>query len=282
VSNNLEAALAARPSLTRQDDEVSLVLAEDFEDVNGMARQVGLTAKLIDASFIALSGDLTFAGRPEETYLLDTIDYYSEKKPVWFAPGLHDTTTIVDAAASRGWHVADGSTHDIDGLTLLAAADPRISTVGDFGTGTVLRDPDVDVDTFVTDTTKASCAETTNFVLLHDHLLGERIAAAGCQTVAVLDGRSYRFVGPKHVTTETGRPTFEFTSGSAGGHVDTTPDPGLIKNPATFSVLFFDPETSETSYAVVTVEPDATVTASPRTPLSSPAPAGDGVDAAAE
>jgi hypothetical protein len=264
VSRNLETALAEQSSLTTQDGEVSFVLAEDFEDVNGMARQVGLSARLIDANFIALTGDLTFAGRREETYLLDTIDYYSDKKPVWFAPGLHDTTTIVDAAISRGWHVADGTTHDVDGLTLLAAADPRISTVGDFGVGTVRRDPDVDVDTFVQDIAEASCATSTDFILLHDHLLGERVAVTGCQTVAVLDGRSYRFLGLWHLTTVTGRPTLEFTIGSAGGHVDTRPNAGVIKHPARFAILYVVAATKETSFSLVTVRPDATVSITPR------------------
>ena len=62
VADNLERAIAQRPSLRRSGDEVVLVLAEDFEDVNGMARQVGLAADLVDASFLALTGDLTFAG----------------------------------------------------------------------------------------------------------------------------------------------------------------------------------------------------------------------------
>lgn len=271
VSDNLEKTFAERPTLNRQDGEVAFVLAEDFEDVNGMARQVGLTAKVVDADFIALSGDLTFAGRPEETYLLDTIDYYSEKRPVWFAPGLHDTKTITDAAEARGWNVADGKTHDVDGLTLLPAADPRISTVGDFGTGTVPRNPDVDVATFITDTAAESCATSTDFVLLHDHVLGRKIAQTGCPKIAVLDGRSYDFVGPQHLTTDDGEPTIEFTSGSAGGHRDTIPNPGVIKNPARFSILYYDKTTGETSYAVVTVSPDASVTVTPRTPLGSSA-----------
>ena len=279
VSRNLEAALAEQPSLSTQDGEVGFVLAEDFEDVNGMARQVGLTARLIDANFIALTGDLTFAGRREETYILDTIDFYSDTLPVWFAPGLHDTTTIVDAAIARGWHVADGVTHDVDGLDLLAAADPRISTVGDFGVGSVLRDPDVDVDTFVVDTAEASCDTSTDFVLLHDHLLGERIAVAGCQSVAVLDGRSYRFVGPRQLSTDTGRPTIEFTIGSAGGHVDTRLNAGVIKHPARYAIFYVAAGTKETSYAVVTVRPDATVSITPRTLLSAPAAADDSTPA---
>ena len=77
VADNLKRAIAQRSSLRRSGDEVVLVLAEDFEDVNGMARQVGLAADLVDASFLALTGDLTFAGLDIETYIIDTVDYYS-------------------------------------------------------------------------------------------------------------------------------------------------------------------------------------------------------------
>ena len=113
VAANLETALEGRSDLLPQDGRTTFVVAEDFEDVNGMARQVGLTARLIDADFIALSGDITFAGKPIESYLIDTVNYYSENTPVYFAPGLHDTSAIVEAAGARGWHVADGRTTTI-------------------------------------------------------------------------------------------------------------------------------------------------------------------------
>jgi len=267
---NLEAAIDGRPSLRRTDDEVVFVLAEDFEDVNGMARQVGLAARLVDASFIALSGDLTFAGLPVETYIVDTFDYYSEDRPVYLAPGVHDTQEVVEAAQARGWHVADGTTWDIDGLRLLAAADPRVSTVGDFGEGNVLRDPDVDTETFLTDTVEQACESRPDFVLLHDHVLGRRIAEAGCQEVAVLDGRSFQFVGPQQVTTTSGTQTTEFTGGSTGGHVDTKPDPGVIIHPASFAVLTFRPDSGEVRYSVITVAPDATVSVTPEIGLDVP------------
>ncbi len=265
VADNLERAIAERPSLRRTGDEVVLVLAEDFEDVNGMARQVGLAADLVDASFLALTGDLTFAGLEIETYIIDTVDYYSDHRPVYFAPGLHDTDVVIEAAAARGWHVADGSTVDADGLSLLAAADPRISTVGGFGTGSVLRDPEVDVDQFVADTIEEACAEEPDLVILHDHLLGRRVAEAGCQEVAVLDGRSYEFVGPQAVAVTSaaatsGAPAVEFTGGSSGGHVTTVPDPGAVKSPARFAILSVQPDGGEATYAVVTVDPDSTVT----------------------
>jgi hypothetical protein len=277
VADNLERAITEEPSLQRSGDEVVLVLAEDFEDVNGMARQVGLAADLVDASFLALTGDLTFAGLAVETYIIDTVDYYSDHRPVYFAPGLHDTEVVVEAAAARGWHVADGQTVDADGLSLLAVADPRISTVGGFGTGSVLRDPDADVDEVVADTIAEACAEQPDLVILHDHLLGRRVAEAGCQGVAVLDGRSYEFVGPQQLSV-TSQPTastsssVEFTGGSTGGHVTTVPDPGSIKSPARFAILSVQPDSLEATYAVVTVKPDATVTVTPEISLAVPFP----------
>jgi len=270
AAENLEVAIEARPSLRRAEDEVVFVLAEDFEDVNGMARQVGLAAQLVDASFIALSGDLTFAGLPVETYIVDTFDYYSENRPVYFAPGIHDTPAVVEAAQARGWHLPDGKTWDIDGLSLLAAADPRISNVGDFGAGDVLRDPEVDIEAFVANTVDQVCESRPDFVLLHDHVLGRRIAEAGCQEVAVLDGRSFQFVGPQQVTTVSGDSTTEFTGGSTGGHVDTKPDPGVITHPARFAILTSRPDSGDVRYSVVTVAPDATVTVTPEISLDVP------------
>jgi hypothetical protein len=263
VADHLEKALAARPGLHRHGDDTTFVFAEDFEDVNGMARQVGLTAKLLDADFLAISGDLTFAGKPIESYLIDTINYYSDSRPVWFAPGLHDTEAIIEAARARGWHVADGSTQEAAGVSLLAAADPRVSLVGDFGVGDVLRDPAVDLDTFVADTTAEACASRPDFVLLHDHILGAQIAQAGCQQVAVLDGRSYQFLGPRPVRTSDGRTTYELTNGSGGGHVTTKPDPGAIQSPARFVVIRYRPHDARTWYSVVTVKPDTSVTVTP-------------------
>jgi hypothetical protein len=59
----------------------------------------------------------------------------------------------------------------------------------------------------------------------------------------------------------------EFTGGSTGGHIDTRPDPGTIAHPARFAILTVQPETGDTSYAVVTVNPDASVTVTPEISL---------------
>ena len=272
VSANLKAAITAQPDLAGGENDVVFVLADDFEDVNGMARQVGLTARLLDADFVALTGDLTFAGKRLELYVLDTLDYYAEDRPIHLAPGLHDTRTIVAAAEDRGWEVGDGTTRDVSGLRILAAADPRISTVGNFGTSDVLRDPEVDVDRFVSDTIDRACADHPDFVLVHDHLLGRRIAESGCVGTAVLDGRSYDFLGPQQVQTATDATATEFTLGSAGGHADTKPNPGIISHPARFAIMYVDPDTMRTRYAVVTVKPDESVTITPPVALNTPYP----------
>ena len=167
-------------------------------------------------------------------------------------------------------------------MSLLVAADPRITTVGGFGTGSVLRDPDVDVDQFVADTIEEACAEQPDLVILHDHLLGRRVAEAGCQEVAVLDGRSFQFVGPQEVpvtsgtasssTSSSSTAAVEFTGGSTGGHVTTVPDPGSVKSPARFAILSVQPDGGDATYAVVTVDPDTTVTVTPEISLEVPYP----------
>jgi hypothetical protein len=269
VSDNLDEALAGRDLAAGAtgDDPVLFIAAEDLEDVNGMARILGRAAKLTGADFIAYSGDLTFAGKPVESYLLDTIDYYSDGVPVEFAPGLHDTPAIVQAAKARGWRVADDKTHEVAGVSLLSLADPRISTVGDFGTGTVEREEGVDVEQFVRNAIEEACSTEPDIVLLHDHLLGARIATSGCQRVAVIDGRSFQRLGAQVRTTREGRPTLEYTLGSAGGHVSTAPNPGVIQHPATFEAFALDTKTDALQVSVFTVRPNGSVEVTAPTPL---------------
>jgi len=266
VSDNLDTALADT-DLRAGEDDVLFIAAEDLEDVNGMARVIGRAATLTGADFIAFSGDLTFAGKSVETYILDTIDYYSEDTPVEFAPGLHDTPVIVQAASARGWTVADNHTHDVAGISLLSLADPRVSTVGDFGTGTVLREEGTDVEEFLDAAIEETCETHPDIVLLHDHLLGSSIASTGCQQAAVIDGRSYKLVGPQTHTTADGRIALEFTGGSAGGHASTEPNPGRVQHPATFEAFSLDPETDALHVSIFTVRPDGSVDLTPPTPI---------------
>ena len=87
----------------------------------------------------------------------------------------------------------------------------------------------------------------------------------------MLDGRSYDFLGAQQVQTPTGQTT-ELTLGSAGGHVDTKPDPGIIQHPARFAILYVDPDRDQARYAVVTVDPDASVDITAPVPFGAPGP----------
>ena len=53
---------------------------------------------------------------------------------------------------------------------------------------------------------------------------------------------------------------YELTTGSAGGHVSTQPNPGVLRAPARFAILTYAPAHGHLRYAVVTVRPDASVT----------------------
>ena len=244
------------------------MLAEDFEDVNGMARQVGLAADLVDASFLAITGDLTFAGLAVETYIIDTIDYYSEET----ARLLHSWAARHPGGPrrSRGTWLARRrrrapTTRRADAP---AAGRPTHLHRRQLRRRNVLRDPEVDIDRLVDDALDEACAEQPDLVLLHDHLLGRRIAEAGCQEVAVLDGRSFQFVGPQEVhDVRRHRRHPSSPEAAAEGHTDTRPDPGRIRNPARFAVLTVRPDTGEATYALVTVSPDASVTVTPEIDL---------------
>ena len=109
-------------------------------------------------------------------------------------------------------------------------------------------------------------------MILHDHLLGRRIAEAGCQEIAVLDGRSFQFVGPQQVPTASGMTSGDASSPAAApaGTSTTVPDPGVIKSPARFAILTVQPDGGDATYAVVTVEPDTTVTVTPEISLDVP------------
>ena len=247
AAENLERRDRRPPVAAPTEDEVVFVLAEDFEDVNGMARQVGLAAQLVDASFIALSGDLTFAGLPVETYIVDTFDYYSENRPVYFAPGIHDTPAVVDAAEARGAGTSRTARPPTRRPQPAGRGRPADQQRGRLRRGRRPARPRSGHRPFVANTVDQVCAESRpDFVLLHDHLLGRRIAEAGCQEVAVLDGRSFQFVGPQQVPPDrsSGDSTTppEFTGGSTGGHVDTKPDPGSVTTPARFAILTFRPD----------------------------------------
>lgn len=261
---NLEAAIANTPSLQeRSDDEVVYVTADDFEGVSGMAKLFGAAAKAINADGQIYSGDWTFGGSSMESYILDYPTYYSGHLPLRTAAGLHDTDTILQAEASRDdITVADNKTHNYDGLEQLILNDPRISTIGRFGTADIQRDPESTVDDFITNAVKEVCETRPDLMVLHDYKLADRIInqtqLQNCPLPLVIDGRSYNMLGQRTHTVANGNTTIEFTNGSAGGHTNTNPNLGIIQNPATITVVKINKTLGTVTFVPITIRPDGT------------------------
>jgi hypothetical protein len=264
---NLKKAIADRPDLQPDANEISITLGDDPQSVGGILRLMGVYGKETHASSIYLTGDLTDFGTAYESYIIDNVSYYSEHIPVLATQGPHETDTIIQAEEDNDdFTVADNKTHDTDGLLVLGLNDPRKSTVGQFGTTYELRDPDVTVEQFITDAVQEVCDQHPQLTMMHDHDLAEQIItqaqAAGCPLPMVLTGRSYNFVGPQYHEAPDGQSTTELILGSSGGHIDTDPHPGIIESTATFVQLLIDSDTSTTHYVVISLTPEGKLTIS--------------------
>jgi hypothetical protein len=262
VEKNLQALITSRPDLAKLDDEVSLVVVDDLQGNAPMARATSLTAKELNSDAIVNTGDLSGGGTPVESIIFDPIIYYADGVPIYLTPGKHDNLTFEGYAKERGLTVGDGKTIDVAGLPLQFVPDPLLSAaVVNFGGGDVLRNPDVSADEAITKAVNESCESQPVITFTHDHYQGQRIAQEGCSPY-VIDGRSYTFVGPQTVSGANGYVT-EYTSGSGGGYRDTKANFGQLQNPATFSVIKYNKLTHNMYYSVFTVNPDATVEATP-------------------
>lgn len=261
---NLESAIANTPALQeRNDDEVVYVVADDIEGVGGMAKLFGAAARAIHADGLIYTGDWTFGGSSMESYILDYPTYYSGHLPLRTAAGPHDTDTILQAEASRDdITVADNKTHTYDGLDQLILNDPRISTIGRFGTADIQRDPEATIDDFIANAVKEICETRPDLLALHDYKLADHIISQAqlqnCPLPLVIDGRSYNTLGQRTHSVANGNSTIEFTNGSAGGHTNTDPNLGIIQNPATLTVVKINKTLGTVTFVPITIKPDGT------------------------
>jgi hypothetical protein len=154
--------------------------------------------------------------------------------------------------------VGDNKVHHVQGVSLLLANDPWRSP---FGGRSYLIDPAIDTPTAAADLTATACETRPQLAAVHDNAIGKVLAASGCVHGLVLDGRSYALVGPRKYATGHGAPSFEFTSGSTGGHgTGDGPEVGIIHNDAHYVIFDYDKATQTLTYRVVTVTPAAEVT----------------------
>lgn len=268
----LEKAIASRPDLQPTDHTENIIVEDDIQGVAGMFRLVGDYAKYTHAAAIRELGDTTDFGTQLETYQVDITPFYSGGIPIVADAGKHDTATIAAAeAANKDITLADDKTHVENGISELDLNDPEISTVGQFGAGYVLRDPGTTVADFITNAVTEICKSHPEIATLHDHGYAEQIIdqvqKAGCPLPLVLTGRNYQYIGPSyHVSTltaadgtQTSETTTEYILGSAGGHIDTLPHPGIIESTATFTELQIDTSTGDIHYVVVSIDPEGVI-----------------------
>ncbi len=280
---NLQDAIAKVPELTtREDGKVLYLTADDIEGVGGIAQLYGTAAKAMDADHLIYTGDWTFGGSSMESYILDYPGYYSDHRPMLSAAGLHDTDTILQAEASRDdITLADNQTHTYDDLRVLMLNDPRKSTIGRFGTTDVLRDPDIDVETFIKNAVQEIC-DTNPIVAMHDNKIAKKIIEAAqqqdCAPSLVIDGRSFTSLGVQEYTADDGTRTVEYTNGSAGGHTSTNPNPGVIESSASMTPFIIDKDQATVTFFPIVIKPDASVTIDRITTNLTPSEAANGRD----
>lgn len=262
VAANLQTALDQRPELQKSKDEVTYLITDDLQQVNGMARIVGLSAAQINADRLLYLGDWEELGSDQESYIIDKALYYANNVPTSSAAGLHDTDNVLRIEDERGIEVADNRTHIREGIRQLVLNDPRVSNLAEFGSSFHLRDSEITVDTFVQNAVEEICTNHPQLLVAHDNLLVRQIITEAitqdCPLPLAVDGRSYSFIGP-HYAYSLNNKSLEFTTGSAGGHSDTNVHIGVIQSNATYAAIKVNQLTGETRYFVFTVTQDGGV-----------------------
>jgi hypothetical protein len=257
-----EALKTTLVTLAREPGIVRFVVADDLQGVSGMARLVGSGARLVDSNFILVTGDTSATGSAWESMTVDALRYYSGRgMQIVAVLGRHDSKATAALMRKADVVVGDDKVHHVQGLSILLGNDPWRSP---FGGRSYLIDPAIDTPTAAANLTAAACQAQPLLAAVHDNAIGKVLAASGCVHGLVLDGRSYTLVGPRKYTDSRGATSFEFTSGSTGGHgTGDGPEVGIIHNDAHYVIVDYDKATQAFTYRVVTVTPAAEVTVGP-------------------
>ncbi len=266
VSKNLAEAIAQRPELQTTKDEQLFFTADDFQGNQGMARIYGESISLTNAETSIYLGDWTDLGKLFETPIIDAYMYRAGDTESYATEGLHDTDEIIQTEQDRGLIMADDKTKVINGFRVLLLNDPRISGIGNLNGVDSLRDPDVDIDTFVDNAVQEIEANQPQIMFIHDNKLAKQIldslAANAIQPpVLIVDGRNYQYVGMRNYGTADTTDAVEYTLGSGGAHFNTKASTDTIstQNPGTYSAFKYNAVTKQMDVFAFTVESDSTV-----------------------
>jgi hypothetical protein len=268
MAQNTVKLVGERPGLMPQEGWTYFLQADDLQDRSGMARQFGVLAKALGVNFITMTGDWsTISQLGFGSYLMDTVRYESGGNiPTWIDDGNHDTNQTNQYAKLAGFNVGDNKTHSVNGVPMLFLNSIDVSTLGAEGLASELRDPNIDADKAVQNAVKEILETKPQIVFMHDNheatALAEACIKAGYAIPFIVTGRSFNQVGPQTITVDGfDGSTKMFTSGSSGGHKDTTIEFGNILVNSPINLFARNNATGQINYATFTFHPNGSVTA---------------------
>ncbi|MFT4262856.1 MAG: metallophosphoesterase [Nocardioides sp.] len=200
-----------------EGDTVVLVVTDRHDNVgmDAVARAIGDKG---GATAVFDLGDDTSTGSAWEEFSLDSVTEAFKDLPRWAIPGNHDHGTFVGKTMKAdGWTVLDGDVVDgPGGSTLLGAADPRSSGLGDWRDqkGLTISEMGEKIADAACESDEDGTRVTT--LLVHDQNMGREALKRGCVDL-VLAGHVHLFEGPTAVTGSNGSTGWSYTTGTTGG-----------------------------------------------------------------
>lgn len=234
----------------KETDVMRIIVAEDFQGKTGMERLVGVSARLWHVDKIVVSGDIAFSGSSYETPTISNLSYYAGKHiQILASMGIHDSSATRELARKDHWLVDNGAVQRTSGASFQLVDDPRHVELG----GQVYSLTDQTVSEYTQAAIGETCTEHPDFVVVHDHEIGSRIAQSGCAKV-VLDGRSYDPLPLQRYDVPGVGSSVELTSGSAGAYKTNDGfNLGAIDNNAAFRVLDYNLTTHSVKFQDIAI-----------------------------